>query len=219
MKDTLKTVEEMLKSEVKKYETEHKDGMKMTDKDPERLAHITMALVFSEMLCLMEEVKEKGLSSILKGKGSEGKESGSQEQGIGFNKMSGGGGWNPMEMLYNIPGLSPMSPTDNYNNQGGQYHYEDDDMQMRRGVPGSGGNRGGRKRNSRGQYTRNSYDDNYSYNNGYDDMDDNLDDNYNSPQNAQSGNSGGRGNTGGRGGNTSPQNTTVTTGQPVGPMR
>lgn len=217
MKDSLKTIQEMLKSEIKKYETEHKDGMKMTDKDPERLAHLSMALTFSKMLCMLEEVEEKGLSAILKGKSGE--DGGKKEDGIGFQKMPSNSGWNPLEMLHNIPGFEPMhhSPMGSYNSP--QNGYDMNDTEMRRGVPGSGrgGNRGGRRRNGQGQYMNGDYDTSSNYD-SYDSYED-MEDSYSSPQNAQGGSSGGRGNSGGRGGNTSPQNNTVTTGQPVGPVR
>lgn len=176
MKDKLKGINKMLEKELTQYAQEMESGKQMTDKDPERLSSLMSALAYGKLLCMLEDIKEKGLTGVLeggKGKSKEGGEEskdpmemlkkmfGGGQSGFGMNNT---GGWSPLQMQNHIPGMSPMNNYNNYspeNRRGvsgtrSSYdsydtysHYEDDDnddMEMRH-------------RGKNGRWVKNSYDD------------------------------------------------------------
>lgn len=201
MKEKLKTVIKGAEKELEQFASEMSSGKQWTDKDPARIGELMKIIRDGKLLCLLEDIKEKGLMSVMNGSGSKdnkSKEGGEESKDpmemlkkmFGGGQQSGGfgmqntGGWSPLQMQHHIPGISPTS---NYNN----YDYSPEN---RRGVPGSGhrysmdnhyDDTEMRHRGKNGQYVRNHYDDG-------------MDDRYMSPDNRQ-------------GGDTSPQNSTVIT--------
>lgn len=152
MKDKLKSIEKMMEKELSQYAQEIDSGKQMTEKDPERIAHLSMALTFSKLLCLIESLKNdadsgEGMLGKLLGGGSSDK----QTKVGGGNMFGGGGGMNPFGMAMRMIGF------DRDEDHGGDGPY------MRKGVPGSG--RGGRSNMTYDTYDHydNDDEDNYHY--------------------------------------------------------
>lgn len=180
MKEKLKTIEKTMEKALTEYASEMDSGKQLTDKDPERIAHLSMALTFSKLLCMLEDVKEKGLSAVLEGSGKS--ESGGKEQQSNpmdmLKKMMGGGqqmgGFQPFQM----PSARLGFGNDPYENNMPYQHHEDYDMENRRG----------RSRRTGRYTTRSAYDQDMDdrYPSSYDDGQNSYDRGGSKPQNTVS---------------------------------
>lgn len=105
--EALKNVEKMLEKELKQYGSEHESGKQMSSKDPEKLAHLALAMVGTKLLCMLEEMSEdpeKGGKALGMGAGMLGKLLGSNSGGSGgMGGMGGSMPWQGMGMNMNYP--------------------------------------------------------------------------------------------------------------------
>lgn len=131
MNKTMKAIKHGLESPLKQYAQEMEQGKQMTEKDAARLANLTMAMVFSKLLCMLEEMKEGGEKE---GKGG----MGGMLHAMG--KQMGGGGQGGMQAMMNAIGLPHIGfDTASHHMPGTMSPYGDHQgMGNRRGVPGSG---------------------------------------------------------------------------------